>query len=306
MPFHQSRKRIRNEKTGKFEVVTKIDPETGVVEEVLEDESFPQYFLADSPEKAEQLYKEYLRYIKMFAAKYASATGLDEGDLMQEATIGLARASRDFDTDRSSEFRTFAIYKMKDALREFVATQSSDVNIPQYILDAAKLITRLQKVMESAELLHEKDFLSVWKQSEKCDRESEIVKNVTEIRQNIKNLAERSCTTVEQLLERAEMYPSTITELDQFITTSSDAAVFPEADAEEEVIRKIMVGRAIDNMKQHLEESEYRLLYDHFVEGKTVRDIAPELGIKPASVTVRIHNLINRLKKKEEQILMNK
>jgi DNA-directed RNA polymerase specialized sigma24 family protein len=133
---------------------------------------------------------------------------------------------------------------------------------------------------------------------------SEIVKNITEIRKNIKNLASRSCTTVEQLLERAEMYPSTVSELDQFITGATDSTVFPDMNAEDEAIRQIMVGRAIDNMKAHLTEDEYNLLYAHFVEGHTVRDLAPKLGIKPASVTVRIHNLINKLKKKEDKILM--
>jgi len=306
MPFHKSRKRVLNEETGKTEVVTSVDPDTGVIEDLMEEESFPAHFIADSATEAEVLYKEYLHYIKMFASKYASATGLDEDDLMQEATIGLARANRDFDVERSEEFRTYAIYKMKDALREFVSTQSSDISIPQYILDAGKLIMRLRKVMESANLVHTKDFVSVWQQSEKCDQASEIVKNVTEIRNNIKNLAERSCTTVEQLLERAEMYPSTITELDQFVTNATDVAVYPDMDAEEEIIRQIMVGRAINNVKQHLDKSEYDLLYAHFVNGETVREIAPKIGIKPASVTVRIHNIINRLKRKEEQILMTK
>ena len=150
MPFHKSRKRVKNEKTGKMEVVINTDPETGLEEEVMEDEWFPQHFLASNAEDAENLYKEYTHYLKMFASKYALYTGLDEDDLFQEAVIGLARASRDFEAERSDEFRTFAIYKIKDALREFVSSQSSDISIPQYIQDAAKLIIKLRKVIESA------------------------------------------------------------------------------------------------------------------------------------------------------------
>jgi len=305
MPFHKKRKRIKNEATGKMEVVKTINPDTGAEEEVFEDENF-DFFLSKSPIEAEALYNEYLHYIKMLASKYASNTGLDEEDLAQEAVIGLARASRDFDEERSLEFKIFAIYKMKDALREYVATQSSDINIPQYILDASRLVMKLRKVMESGDLLNSKDFLSIWEQSERCDKASDLVQSVTEIRENIENLAKRSGTSVERLLERAEMYPSTITELDQFVTKSGDTSVFSDMNAEDDVIRQIMIGRAINNVKEHLNEAEYNLLYDHYVRGMTVRELAPELNIEAPSVTVRIHKLLERLQKKEEQILMTK
>jgi len=56
-------------------------------------------------------------------------------------------------------------------------------------------------------------------------------------------------------------------------------------------------------IKNILSKSDYRLVVSHFVDGKTVRELAKETGLKAPSITVKIHNIVAELLKKEDVIL---
>jgi len=268
-----------------------------------ENEEFLPCFLADTQSKADELLARYQRTISLLASKYASYTGLDEEDLSQEGIIGLARAARDFEEDRSDTFHTFAIYKIKDAMREFSSKQADNVKIPQYLQEASRLAIKLQKVMNLAGLVQGKDFMSVWEQSATCDKESEVIKDITAIRQTIKSLADRSGTSVNQLLERAELFPVEMTELDQH-TVINELMSHNDYTSEESLLHKLSTKKSMERLREILTKEEYGLLYEHFIEGRTVRELAPILGITAPSVTIKIHNIISKLQKKEDQILM--
>jgi len=263
-------------------------------------EEFLPHFLAGTEAEADELYKQYKSTLSLLASKYASYTGLDEDDLIQEGVIGLARAKRDFEENRSDTFRTFAIYKIKDAMREYSSKQADDISIPQYIREAARLIAKLKKIMEMVGLVKTNDFISIWDHSATCDKESEVIKDITSIRQTIRNLANRSCTSVSQLLERAELYPTEMAELDNHPITGEIAA--SSDGVEEKLIQTLINSKAISKLKAILPEKDYELLYAHYSEGKTVRELAPIMGIKAPSITVKILNIIKELQKKKEQI----
>jgi len=278
----------------------KVKQKDGSVLEV--DERFLTHFLAETKAEADDTYKQYKSTLALLASKYASYTGLDEDDLIQEGVIGLARAKRDFEEDRSDTFHTFAIYKIKDAMREYSSKQADDISIPQYIKEAARLVIKLRRVMEMAGLVKTNDFASIWGHSAACDQKSEVIKDITSIRQTIRNLADRSCTSVNQLLERAEMYPAEMAELDYHPVTGEIAA--SSDGVEESLIQKLVAGKAVSKLKEILPKEDYELIYAHYSEGKTVRELAPLLGIKASSVTIRIHNVVKELQKKKEQIYM--
>jgi DNA-directed RNA polymerase specialized sigma24 family protein len=81
--------------------------------------------------------------------------------------------------------------------------------------------------------------------------------------------------------------------------------VYANETSEESLLRKLSTKQSMERLRKLLTPDEYGLLHEHFIEGKTVRELAPMLGIAAPSVTVKIHNIILKLQKKEEQILMS-
>lgn len=313
-------------------------------EPMYEDEKFLPFFLGNTKEEAEDMYARYKKTISVLANKYSIYNNVDEKDLIQEGTIGLARAMRDFDNGRSSNFSIFAIYKIKDAMREFVSKQASDIKIPQYIKEATRLIEKLSKLIEKVSPTKEIDFGTTWVESSLFDGKSAIVKDISEVRDSIANLAERAGTTVEQLLERAELYPADKTDIDDIVTSMDDIMDISKVSSEEisagSIVKEAMnrefmaklTGYAeydeyedyveyvksveqlpegkkkqdlLDRLNKFIAPKDLQLLYDHYVKGMTVRQLEPIIGIRAASITVRIHTILKSLQKKKEQILMS-
>ena len=275
-----------------------IDPETN--EPKVEIEEFLPYFLGNSEEEAKETLKEYEKTIKILADKINMVTGLDVDDLMSECKIGLARAKRDFEEERSDVFKTFAIYKMKDALREYTAKQRLDVKVPQYVIDAEKLINDLAKIVEACHITKNAGFQDIWMMSEICDGDEKIKEDINKIRQSLINLADRSHTTVVQLLERAEMLPSSSIEI-----TDCNVANLSNNELETDILNEMNVTASINNLKKFLSEEEYNLLYNYFVNGKTERELAEELNIRAPSVHVRLHNILDKARAKKKEILID-
>jgi len=264
----------------------------------IELEKFPANFIAETKEGADKLYKEYIKTLQLLANKYETFTGIDAEDLVQEGIIGLARASRDFEVGRSKNFRIFAIYKIKDAIKEFVVSQASNIKVPQYIRDASVLINRLKRIMESVDVLESCSLADVWLLSSIYESNKDVSNDITKVKQSILNLADRSGTTTEQLVERAEMIPRVVYEkVDGGVDKISGGT---EAD---EMVQRLSAKQSIDNLKDYLKEDEFNLLVDHYVYGETVRELAEKLGIKAPSVTIKIHNIVQRLNKRKDKIL---
>jgi len=294
MPFRKIK--VKDSKTGK-----PITDENG--EFIYKDEEFLPHFTGYTKEDAENIYKSHKNTIELLANKYSIYTNIDIEDLVQEGIIGLARAIRDWEPNRSETFKIFAIYKIKDAMREYSLKQSQSIRIPQYIKDASVMISKLCKLMDIIGLRYANDVISVWKQSEKCSKDSEVIKDITIVRQNLLNLANRSHTTVKQLLKRAELYSPDTTDIDdlQMIVSMSNKLNF---SVEDDILSKLTTNKSIAKLKAILSEDDYNLLYQYYVEGKTVRDLESIVGIKAASITVKIHNILKGLQKKKDTILM--
>lgn len=111
---------------------------------VQEPEKFLKCFLADTQEEAEKVHKEFLGCLNSIAYSYHLSTSLDKADLFSEALVGLARSKRDYNPDRSLNFKTYAIFRIKDALNKFVRENMAPVKIPVYIKKAHSLITKLK------------------------------------------------------------------------------------------------------------------------------------------------------------------
>lgn len=257
---------------------------------IREDEEFCKHFLANTPEEAERLLKVYNQDLTMLASKFAMFTGLDAEDLKSEGTIGLARAKRDFEEGRSESFRIFAIYKIKDAMREFVTMQGENVRVPQYVKDALRLINNLREVLGKSYSVDYISFAQVWELSENVPEDNPTKADVDSIRNSLTNLANRSHTSVIQLLERAEVIPAIITTEFEYEEVNMN-----NVSDEDLLIEMISNAQIVEEIREILTKDEFNLLWNRFVEGMTIRELEEPLGIKPESIVVRTNIILKKL-----------
>lgn len=142
-------------------------------------EKFLPYFLGNTKEEAERVNKAFSGTLGVISHNYAVATGLEKLDLFEEALVGLARAVRDFDPERGKNFKTYAIYRIKDALRTYVREFKSVVVVPAYLENARRYLSKIK---------------------------SGCAKSVP----FLERIAERAGITLETLIERVELLPSEI------------------------------------------------------------------------------------------------
>jgi RNA polymerase sigma factor (sigma-70 family) len=266
---------------------------------IRETDEFCSHFLGESEEEANDILLTFDKDLTMLSSKVASLTGLDKADLKQEGIIGLARARKAFEEGRGAAFRTLALYKIKDAMREYV-TKSGGMRIPQYLKDAAKLVDILQRTIEKGTQLPDfSSYVDVWKAAKAFNGDKAIADDVVGICTSIKNLADRSHTTPIELLERAEITPTLIDvpeNANMFVNESIE-------DPETNMIDRLTARSAISEIRKILTPSEFELLYLLYVEGKTERELEDELGVKAATIAVRLKNVLAKVHQNSERIL---
>lgn len=274
------------------------------------DTDFPKHFIAETKEEAERLLKDFEYTINLLAFKYAQLTNLEEDDLRQEAFIGLARANKEFDIERSEQFKIFAIYKIKDAIHEYVASQSYDIAVPQYILGAANLISKIYKHILTFNIETDGSYHDIWDKANtfiKSDNIELFVKDdnknlvqqvkaeLNQLLESLNNYAIRARTSVKQLLAKAELMP-VISEIENDL--SYDDTIYKADTVENNLIDSMHKTLLIKQLRSILSEKDYNLLVDHYINGKTVRQLADEMGIKASSVTVKIKKIVEMAKDK--------
>ena len=111
------------------------------------EEVFLDYYLGDTPEEAETIFHDFSKLLNIMSNGYSMWSGIDKEDLFGTALIGLARAKRDFDPARSDNFKTFAIYKIKNALNDYYRENKTIVNIPSYVKTAHGYINGIKSLL---------------------------------------------------------------------------------------------------------------------------------------------------------------
>lgn len=265
---------------------------------IRKNEEFRKHFLADTKEEAENLLKEYDNILKTLARKAANFTGAEFEDLYQEGIIGLARASRDFDDERSDNFKIFAIYKIKDAMREFETTQSMSIKAPQYTKDAIRSANILKECLIKAGEYRYNSLSDMWDISLKYNEDTDIGRSIQDARQKLINLADRSHVPVKQLLERSEIIPLSALEPENHIDRENKDYLAEERD----LVAQLDNVDAILRIKEYLSEDEYNLLVNRYVKGMTLRELAPLMGISAAHVSDTTQNILRRLRKIKKRI----
>ena len=99
----------------------------------------------------ERLINSNLRLVIKFARRY-QGHGLPMGDLVQEAMLGLIRASEKFDWRRGYKFSTYAVLWIKQSIQRGLDNTGRAVRIPAHVAQRERTVNRI-----SAELALELD-----------------------------------------------------------------------------------------------------------------------------------------------------
>jgi len=244
-------------------------------------EEFPKHFLADSMEKAEKLYQEFSKTLNYMAGKYATTSGLEKADLFGEALVGLARANRDFDLTRSDNFKTFALYKIKDALEEYVRNFSTPVALPAYLKKSQRIMHRLVGLLHSKGTSDE-DIQDIFDGN--IDKLPDH--QCLELHGYLTNAAERAGISLPVLIERIKNLPH---------SSSDTENVEADNRAEEKMYAKLVV----DGLKNHMSKNELEIA-ELIMEGKTFEEIGRRFNRTDAWVAQQLDKMRTRLKKKIE------
>ena len=204
----------------------------------------------------ERLINSNLRLVIKFARRY-QGHGLDLGDLVQEAMLGLIRAAEKFDWRRGYKFSTYAVLWIKQSIQRGLDNTGRPVRIPAHVAQRERTVNRV-----SAELTNRLD-------RDPTDEEvaAEAKLPLDEV------MAIRDLTRVTASLD---------TPVGDGDTTLGELHPESTADLEDEVFERER-EEAVDAALARLPEEERRIIRARFGTGgrpaRNLRDAARELGV---------------------------
>lgn len=204
----------------------------------------------------ERLINSNLRLVIKFARRY-QGHGLDLGDIVQEAMLGLIRAAEKFDWRRGYKFSTYAVLWIKQSIQRGLDNSGRAVRIPAHIAQRERTVNRI-----TAEL------------TTKLDREptdEEVAKEAKLPLDEV--MATRDLTRVTTSLD---------TPVGDGDTTFGELHAEETAPLEDEVLEREQ-ELAVDAALERLPEKERRIIKARFGTGgrpeRALREAAREVGV---------------------------
>jgi len=96
----------------------------------------------------ERLINSNLRLVIKFARRY-QGFGLDLGDLVQEAMLGLIRAAEKFDWRRGYKFSTYAVLWIKQSIQRGLDNSGRAVRIPAHVAQRERTVNRVTSELQA-------------------------------------------------------------------------------------------------------------------------------------------------------------
>jgi RNA polymerase sigma factor (sigma-70 family) len=273
------------------------DKDTGEIVEVIK-EKLPKYYLSnDSEQHALNMRKWYKGYITNLVYKYSRRSGVYHKDLIDEAYLGLARAVRDFRanagpvTNRNPRFHNFAVFKIREALREAVYVSDSPINIPFKLRETYYYITRIMGLLDAVPELYQDDVDKIIEEYAVDLSEYGIsqghAKQINYFKDRIAVKAANADSSYERLVKRAREIPRQLF-VDSFHTTDFQEA-FYEVDEE-----RLDRANALERISKVLDQREYEMLIDYEIEGMTVEMLKDKYDVSIG----RVSQIINKARQK--------
>ncbi|MGH2951266.1 MAG: sigma-70 family RNA polymerase sigma factor [Solirubrobacterales bacterium] len=204
----------------------------------------------------ERMINSNVRLVIKFARRY-QGHGLDLGDLVQEAMLGLIRAAEKFDWRRGYKFSTYAVLWIKQSIQRGLDNTGRQVRIPAHIAQRERTANRVTSELAA-----------------RLDRDPTDEEVAAEAKLPLDEvMAIRDLTRVTASLD------SPIGDGD---TTFGELHTESTANLEDEVLER-QQEEAVDTALSKLPEKERRIITARFGTGgrpeRTLRDAARELGV---------------------------
>ncbi len=204
----------------------------------------------------EKLINSNLRLVIKFARRY-QGHGLDLGDIVQEAMLGLIRAAEKFDWRRGYKFSTYAVLWIKQSIQRGLDNSGRAVRIPAHIAQRERTVNRITAQLTT-----------------KLDREptdEEVAKETKLPLDEV--MATRDLTRVTTSLD---------TPIGDGDTTFGELHAEETAPLEDEVLEREQ-ELAVDAALAKLPEKERRIIKARFGTGgrpeRALREAAREVGV---------------------------
>jgi RNA polymerase sigma factor (sigma-70 family) len=243
-------------------------------------EDMPSCFLAETPQEAEALYQRFKEPLNGLSKSFAISTGLHKWDLFGEGLIGLGRAYRDWDPERSDNFEAYALFRIKDAMSEFVKANKSTITTPSYLRKANSNIKEIKNICE----MYDIDYRIILEEQELPD-ELEVGDAVrcAEVVGFLINAANRAKISYKKLIERATLVP---------IDDEYQDQAPPEVHKRE--MEQLEAAIVVEKLKQQMDNEEL-FICDGIMCDKSFSQIGKELGKSKAWVSGRLKKLKYRM-----------
>jgi RNA polymerase primary sigma factor len=208
-------------------------------------------------EAKERMINSNLRLVIKFARRY-QGHGLSMQDLVQEAMLGLIRASEKFDYRRGYKFSTYAVLWIKQAIQRGLDNTGRPVRIPAHVAQRERTVNRVEAEL-SARLNREPTEEEVAEQAKLPLDEVKAVRDLTRVTTSLDApVGDDGETTLGEF--RAE----------------SDASVESEVNEREQ-------EQAVNAALASLPDDERAVLQLRFGTGgrpeASLRDVAREVGV---------------------------
>jgi RNA polymerase sigma factor (sigma-70 family) len=207
-------------------------------------------------EAKELLINSNLRLVIKFARRY-QGHGLSLQDLIQEAMLGLIRATEKFDWRRGYKFSTYAVLWIKQAIQRGLDNIGRPVRIPAHVAQRERTVNRVEAQL-SARLNREPSDEEIAAESKRPLDEVRAVRDLTRVTTSLDAPVGEGDTSLGEL--RAES----------------------AASVDEEVVEREQ-EQVVNTALASLPENERRVLQLRFGTGgeaeTSVRDVARELGV---------------------------
>ncbi|MBM3667592.1 MAG: RNA polymerase sigma factor RpoD/SigA [Actinobacteria bacterium] len=204
----------------------------------------------------EKLINSNLRLVIKFARRY-QGHGLDLGDIVQEAMLGLIRAAEKFDWRRGYKFSTYAVLWIKQSIQRGLDNSGRAVRIPAHIAQRERTVNRI-----TAEL------------TTKLDREP-----------TDEEVAREAKLPLDEVMATRDLTRVT-TSLDQPVGDGDTTFGELNAESTEALEEDVLVReqeRAVDAALERLPDQERQIIKARFGTGgrpeRPLRDAAREVGV---------------------------
>ena len=227
------------------------------------------------PEEAkrdlERKLPKYEKLIKKMAHKYVRAR-VEYDDLVQEALMGFMLACRDFNPERSNDFHTYAIYRMKGKMYEYCIRAESPIYVPTHVGKAAAYVKQMQRLLDKEPSFADRpgiatEIIKINEHEAEADMAPESFAALRELKRKLGNIANTSKMAYERLAGMA---------MESLSLIVSDE-VLNKHPEETGLIDDIVSNRELSaQIKESLGEKKFTVVYMKAL-GWSLREIAERL-----------------------------